>query len=139
MAKLLKRELDIVKEEIYNKVTIPAIEHNNDVINNFKVPSNNQYIKDFIKYQQLDAKRLELSLQMESLQQVYSKVKTDKFVFPAYYDVFSKFTVETYKKSLIDPKLFNKTYSKSDIEREIILAGNKDIPELIESIINKLK
>ena len=132
--------MQIVVEEIYKQVSVPAIEANDRALEGVEVKSD-QYQKDREKYLKLKEQRDNIDKEMDELEKPYERNNTfNGYEFrswsrPFGYDDYNNY-MEHCKKQLI---ILKEVPSKSDIEREIILAGNKDIPALIETIVNKLK
>lgn len=133
-----QKTMQIVVDEIYNQVSVPAIEANNKALEGVKVKSD-QYQKDREKYLKLQEHRDNIANEMDELERPYERNNTfNGYEFRSWSRPFDSDDYDNYikhcKKQLV---VLKDIPSKTDIEREIILAGNKDIPALIETIVNK--
>ena len=126
------KTMQIVVDEIYNQVSKPIIEANNKLVESADI--DDLYTRDYKKCQKLYKKIYEINKEIEELKENYRYKVFKGFKFD--YDAFCTSNYNRYIESQLDLQNFP---SKSDIEKEIILAGNKDIPALIELIVNKLK
>jgi len=133
-----QKTLSIVINEIYNKVSLPIIEENNKKLEGVAVDERDEYLKDLKVYNKLSKKIKELENEQCTLKKnyEYKTFNSFKFDYSPFRDNYVKDYTDHLKKSKIS---FKKYPSKDDIEREIILSGNKDIPALIETVVNKFK
>ena len=134
------KTMQIVVEEIYKQVSVPAIEANDRALEEVEVKSD-QYQKDREKHLKLKEQRDNIDKEMDELEKPYERTNTfNGYEFRSWSRPFNSDDYNNYmkycKKQLV---ILKDIPSKDDIEREIILAGNKDIPALIETIVNKLK
>ena len=129
------KTMQIVVDEIYKQVSEPIIENNKVIIEGF-VPKKTQYHKDCEKYNTLKEEIKELEKQCTALKNKYQNKTVNGYKFSYWDNPFNNIELKNYEVSQAPVKKYP---SKSDIEKEIILAGNKDIPALIELIVNKLK
>lgn len=132
--------MQIVVEEIYKQVSVPAIEANDRALEGVEVKSD-QYQKDREKYLKLKEQRDNIDKEMDELERPYERNNTfNGYEFRSWSRPFDSDDYNNYmkhcKKQLV---VLKDVPSKDDIEKEIILAGNKDIPVLIETIVSKLK
>lgn len=136
MAKLSNRELNIVIDEIYNKVSQPIIEENNKLLNSVTIPSD-EFLQDCALAEEIRVQKNALG---EKINEIYNKWngKTYKgYQFSRYDSLGCKEEYINFrKKESCDSKSYP---SKRDIEKAIILTGNTDIPALIETLVNKFK
>ena len=133
------KTMQIVVDEIYNQVSKPIIEANNKALDSVKVKPD-QYLKDREKYVKLELQKKAIEKEMDDLEVPYEKNREyNGFDFgwssPFYEREYDKYIKHCKSQQVI----LKEVPSKNDIEKEIILAGNKDIPALIELIVNKLK
>ena len=138
--KLTNKQISIVIDEIYNQVSVPIIEENNSKIDSV-ILKKDSYMKDYENVVELKKQIEKIEENITKLQNKYSKKIINDFEFPNWIgDVFAPRIFDKYikflKKSFVSLKAFP---SKGEIEKEIILAGNKDIPELISNLVAKLK
>ena len=136
--RLTNRQQEVIIDEIYKQVSEPIIEANNKLLESVKINENDQYLLDCAEYDRLEKEENRIENLKKDLANKYYQKTFNGFEFnysPIYKDSRDKYI--NYLKSsqvvLLD------TISKKDIEKELILAGNKDIPELIETIVAKLK
>lgn len=136
--RLTKRQQEIIIDEIYNQVSKPIIEANNKALESVKINENDQYLLDCAEYNRLEKEEHRIEDLKKNIENKYYQKTFNGFEFnysPMYKGNRAKYI--NYLKSsqvvLLD------TISKKDIEKELILAGNKDIPELIETIVAKFK
>ena len=129
------KTMQIVVDEIYKQVSEPIIENNKVIIEGF-VPKKTQYHKDCEKYNTLKEEIKELEKQCTALKNKYQNKTVNGYKFSYWDNPFNNIELKNYEVSQAPVKKYP---SKDDIEKEIILAGNKDIPALIELIVNKLK
>ena len=132
------KTMQIVVDEIYNQVSVPAIEDNNKALRGVKVKSD-QYQKDRERYLKLKEQVDNIDKEMNGLTKPYEKYTNfNGYEFTSWYRPFDEDEYNNYirhcKKQLV---ILKDIPSKADIEKEVILAGNKDIPKLIESIVVK--
>ena len=99
-----------------------------------------EYLEDAEKVNILQEKYNKLENQISAFKDKYYNKTINNTRFGWYSEIFTQNKVTAYINELKKKSAnFKKYPSKDDIEKEIILAGNKDIPALIETIINKLK
>lgn len=138
--RLTNRQQEIIIDEIYKQVSEPIIEANNKALENAKIKQD-QYQKDREKYLALQEKKNLLEKEMDKLEKPYEKgatfngYKFSSWSCPFYEDNYNNY-IKHCKKQLV---VMAEYPSKQNIEKELILAGNKDIPELIETIVAKFK
>ena len=134
------KTMQIVVDEIYKQVSEPIIEANNKALDGIKVKPD-QYIKDREKYLKLKEQRDDIDKLMDELEKPYERNNTfNGYEFRSWSHPFGLDDYEKYIKHCKSQQVILKEVpSKDDIEKEIILAGNKDIPALIEMVVNKLK
>lgn len=133
-----QKTMQIVVDEIYNQVSLPIIEANNKALDKVVIKKD-QYLKDREKYLVLQEQIKKLQKECEVLEFPYEHNKTfNGYKFNSWGNPFGE--EEAYlkfqKRKILGLK---EVPSKSSIEKEIILSGNKDIPALIELIVTKLK
>jgi hypothetical protein len=136
--RLTKRQQEIIIDEIYKQVSEPIIAANNKTLEAVKINENDQYLLDCIEYDRLEKEESKIENLKRDLENKYYKKTFNGFEFdysPMYNSRRSEYT-KYLKKSQV---VLLDTVSKEDIEKELILAGNKDIPELIKTIIAKFK
>lgn len=133
------KTMQIVVDEIYNQVSKPIIEANNKALDGIKVKPD-QYIKDREKYLKLELQKKAIEKEMDDLEVPYEKNREYNGFDFGWSGPFYERDYDNYIKHCKSQQVILKEVpSKDDIEKEIILAGNKDIPALIELIVNKLK
>ena len=134
------KTMQIVVDEIYKQVSEPIIEANNKALDGIKVKPD-QYIKDREKYLKLKEQRDDIDKLMDELEKPYERNNTfNGYGFRSWSSPFDSDDYEKYIRHCKSQQVILKEVpSKDDIEKEIILAGNKDIPALIEMVVNKLK
>ena len=137
MAKLSATERDVIIDEIYEQVSIPIIEANEKLIENAKYDKNLPYFKDVEKYNKLKEERAEITEKMDKIEAKYNHASIGGFKLHYYNPMGQSENVISHLK--LENVTLAKYPTKQDIQKEIILSGNKDIPELIETIVNKLK
>ena len=133
------KTMQIVVDEIYNQVSKPIIEANNKALDSVKIKPD-QYLKDREKYLKLELQKKAIEKEMDDLETPYKKNREYNGFDFGWSRPFYEGTYADYIKYCKTQQVILKEVpSKSDIEKEIILAGNKDIPALIELVVNKLK
>lgn len=135
MARLTNKQLDIVVDEIFEQVSKPIIEANNKALDSVEI-EDDEYLIDIKKYELLDKKRNEIDNEMTLIVDKYNRKSFNDYTFSWNPMGCSKSYIKTQKKKLV---LFKEYPSKNDIEKQVILAGNKEIPELIELLVKKLQ
>jgi len=132
--RLTNKQLQIVVEEVYNKVSLPIIESNNKLIESIELPID-QYLIDCNEVEKLQAKIVKLNKEAEVLKNKYYEKKYNGFKFN-WMPMDNKTSyVKFQKEKLSKPKHY---LNEREIEKQVILAGNRDIPTLIEELIIKL-
>ena len=133
------KTMQILVDEIYKQVSVPAIEANNKALEGVEIKPD-QYLKDREKYLKLELQKKAIEKEMDDLEVPYEKNREyNGFVF-GWSGPFYERDYDNYIKHCKSQQVILKEVpSKSDIEKEIILAGNKDIPVLIETVVSKLK
>ena len=133
------KTMQIVVDEIYNQVSKPIIEANNKALDSIKVKPD-QYIKDREKYLKLELQKKAIEKEMDDLEVPYEKNRDYNGFEFGWSSPFYERDYNNYIKHCKSQQVILKEVpSKNDIEKEIILSGNKDIPALIEMVVNKLK
>ena len=134
--RLTKRQQEIIIDEIYNQVSKPIIEANNKALEAVKIKPD-QYQKDREKYLNIQKQIESLREEADTIEDIYANKKFNDFDFgyrPFNYDY------NNYINYLKGSSVVLAEYpSKEDIEKALILSGNKDIPELIKTIVDKYK
>ena len=136
--KLTQKQQEIVIDEIYNQVSKPIIEANNKALESVKINENDQYLLDFAEYLRLKEEEDRIVELKKDLSDKYYKKTFNGYEFdysPMYNSCRSEY-IKYLKKSQV---VLLDTISRKDIEKELILSGNKDIPVLIETVVSKLK
>ena len=135
--KLTQRQQEIVIDEIYNQVSKPIIEANNKALEAVKLKPD-QYQKDREKYLKLQQQIESLRKEANTIEDVYEHKKFNGHKFG--YSPFDNYDYNNYINYLKGQSVVLAEYpSKKDIEKDLILSGNKDIPELIKTIVDKYK
>lgn len=138
--KLTNRQQEIIIDEIYNQVSKPIIEANNKALDSVKVDKNDQYLKDREKYLKLELQKKAIEKEMDDLETPYEKNKEYNGFDFGWSGPFYEKDYNNYIKHCKSQQVILKEFpSESDIEKELILSGNKDIPELIKTIVEKYK
>jgi hypothetical protein len=138
--RLTNRQQEIIIDEIYKQVSEPIIEANNKALDSVKIKSD-QYQKDREKYLALQEKKNLLEEEMKKLEKPYERDTTfNGYKFNSWYSPFREEDYNNYIKHCKKQLMLMAEYpSRQDIEKELILSGNKDIPELIKIIVDKYK
>jgi len=133
--RLTSKQLKIVVEEVYNKVSLPIVEANQKAIDEVKL-GNYDYFQDLKKVNKLKDKIKLINKEIEELEEKYEGKTIDGFEFSTFrvFQLNELYTVHL-KKKLANLKPF---LTQNEIEKQVILAGNRDIPTLIEELIIKL-
>ena len=136
--RLTNKQQEIIIDEIYNQVSKPIIEANNKALESVKINENDQYLLDFAEYLRLKEEEDRIVELKKDLSDKYYKKTFNGYEFdysPMYNSCRSEY-IKYLKKSQV---VLLDTISRKDIEKELILSGNKDIPVLIETVVSKLK
>ncbi len=134
--RLTNKQQEIIIDEIYNQVSKPIIEANNKALETVKLKPD-QYQKDREKYLNIQKQIEFLREAADAIEDVYVNKKFNGFEFG--YHPFN-YNYEPYINYLKEQSVVLAEYhSKKDIEKDLILSGNKDIPELIKTIVEKYK
>ena len=134
--RLTQKQQEIIIDEIYNQVSKPIIEANNKALETVKLKPD-QYQKDREKYLSIQKQIESLREEADVIEDVYENKKFNGFEFG--YRPFN-YNYEPYINYLKEQFVVLAEYpSKKDIEKDLILSGNKDIPELIKTIVEKYK
>jgi len=138
--RLTNKQLEIIVNEIYEQVSIPIIKTNEEAINKIKIDiENDEYLKDSEKFNQLQKKIDKLKSEQDILIRKYLNKHYNGFYIAALYNNVFKNTGK-YIKYLKEKAVGIKTYPNlKEIEKQVILTGNKDIPVLIEQMVSKFK
>lgn len=134
--RLTNKQQEIIIDEIYNQVSKPIIEANNKSLESVKINENDQYLLDCAEYDRLEKEENRIENLKKDLANKYYQKTFNGYEFdysPMHNSRRSEY-IKYLKKSQV---VLLDTISKQTIEKELILAGNKDIPELIESIVAK--
>lgn len=139
--RLTNKQLEIVVEEIYNRVSKPVIENNNKVLEEVILPEDDLYLKDVATYSNVQESIDKLEKIKDSLEEKWKDKTYNDYAFNKYsYELFGKNQINKYKDFIRKQKVILADYpSHKEIEKQVILSGNKDIPELIETVIKALK
>lgn len=136
--RLTKRQQEIVIDEIYNQVSKPIIEANNKALESIKINENDQYFLDCAEYDRLEKEVDRIEALKGAIVTKYYNTTLNGFKFT--YSPVNKHNRIQYAKHLKESQVvLLDIISKEDIEKELILSGNKDIPELIKTIVDKYK
>lgn len=123
--KLTNKQLDIIVGELYDRISKPIIKENNEALDNYKVPKN-QYLKDVERYKKLRD-------EIDALYTKYRGKTVNGYTFSNYGNPMEQ--DGSYKRQIAKDNVKLKDYpSKTDLERKVVLSGNADLSELIESI-----
>lgn len=130
--RLNNKELKIVVDEIYKKVSLPSIEKNKVIMDG--IVYQDEYTKDVEEFNKLmqESNRLR-ELANVYVNKYYMKEDFNGFNFkfksvPGCLDEYIKFQKQKCDKLLKYP-------TKEEIEAKIIISGYSEIPEIIERII----
>lgn len=139
--RLTNKQLEIVVDEIYNRVSKPIIEANNKALEKVTLPEDDLYLKDVATYTSIQESIDKLEKIKDNLEDKWKGKTHNNYEFSAYtYTMFTSGQIDGYiyhiKKQNV---VLAEIPSHKDIEKQVILAGNKDIPELIETVIKSLK
>lgn len=137
--RLNNSERQVVVNEIYKQVSEGIIKENDEKLAKVTLD------EDSDEYLKAVKERTTLQDQIKGLQDKVTKI-IELFKYRSVngynfdYDPLSEYSVKNYK-NFIKGKIAGVKYvpTHQDIEREIILSGNKDIAELIKTIVEKLK
>jgi len=134
MARLTNRQTEIVVNEIHERVSLPIIEENKKLLASVK-PQRTQYHRDVEEFEKLDKEISELREKRNKIESRYirKEYKGFNFMWDPMKEV-EKFDIFQAKKQVE----LKEVPSKDEIEKQVILAGNKEIPTLIEELILKL-
>ena len=136
--RLTQRQQEIIIDEIYNQVSKPIIEANNKALESVKINENDQYFLDCAEYDRLEKEADRIEALKEAIVTKYYNTTLNGFKFM--YSPVNKNNRVQYAKHLKESQVvLLDIISKEDIEKELILSGNKDIPELIKTIVEKYK
>ena len=131
---LTNKQLEIVVDEIFDKVSQPIIDKNKKQLEAVELPKF-QYFKDAEACKKISEKIEVLEKLKTSLKDKYYRKEYEGFKFG--WVPFSEISdFENFKKKELTTT--TEYPSRDVIERQVILAGNSDIPKLIEELINKL-
>ncbi len=134
--RLTNRQQEIIIDEIYNQVSKPIIEANNKALESVKINENDQYLLDCAEYDRLEKEENRIETEKKVLADKYYQKTFNGFEFN-YSPMYNCKRAEYIKYLKSSQVVLLDTVSKQTIEKELILAGNKDIPELIETIVAK--
>lgn len=143
MGRMTNRERDVIVDEIYSKVSLPIKEENKLIIAKTSIiESSYDYLEDAKAYEKLLKRVEKLELEMESIATKYKGSVSDSGF--KYHNYSTRVMKEEQRNKFIEHEKVTianlKTPpSKDEIEKQVILAGNKDIPALIEELTLKLK
>lgn len=136
--KLTNKQLDIIVKRIYETVSKSITDKNKELLSKFKIP-NHQYFKDKDACDKIDLMIEDLEEKRSKLINKYKSKTINGYTFLSWTsDVFLERIKTDYIKHLASKEYnFKEVPSKREIEEEIILSSNKDIPTLIEALTNK--
>jgi len=139
--RLTNKQLEIVVDEIYNRVSNPIIEANNKALEKVTLPDDDLFLKDVATYTSIQESIDKLEKIKDNLEEKWKDVTYNDFDFSSWgYDNFREKYINDYKKFIKKQNVvLAEAPSHKDIEKQVILAGNKDIPELIETVIKSLQ
>lgn len=143
--RLSNKQLEIVVNEIYEQVSKPIIKANKEAIDKVELDiEKDEYLQDYESWKLLQSKINDLNNEITNLGQ-QQKELANKYKDKEYNGFrFSTWTSDIfnhsnkYIKYMKEKQVNIKSYPTIiDIEKQVILAGNKDIPNLIEQIVTK--
>lgn len=137
--RLNNSERQVIVNEIYKQVAEPIEKENADKITKVEIDEeSDKYLQDVAKYNVINHTIEDLQEEKHNLNDLYAGNIVNNFKF-SYYP-FTEGSINQYK-NFIKGRIAGVKYvpTRQDIEREIILSGNKDIAELIKTIVEKLK
>jgi hypothetical protein len=139
--RLTNKQLEIVVDEIYNRVSKPIIEANNKALEEVILPEDDLYLKDVATYNSIQESIDKLEKIKDNLDEKWKGKTYNDYEFSSYsYNMFRSGQIDDYKKFIKKQSVVLADFpSRKDIEKQVILAGNKNIPELIETIIKSLQ
>lgn len=143
---LSNKQIGYIVDEIFEKVSQPIINENNRLLETADYDRDHEYLKDYEQFQEyrremgeLDEKRRKLMVKWEN-KSIYNIEDIGKCYFG---DYWMRNGIKTNCKEVVikELKLQNITLRKypdrTDIERQVILNENNDIPKLIQTLIEK--
>lgn len=134
--RLTNKQLDIIVDEIYKQVSVPIMKKNEKLVKEVKLPKNDQYLKDQKIYEDLQIQIDRLADKQDEIIGKYRRKSYNDFEF-GYSPMQQRLQYVTHLKW---SKVTLAEYpSKTDIEKQVILSGNSDIPELIKQVVTLLK
>jgi hypothetical protein len=139
--RLTNKQLEIVVDEIYNRVSKPIIEANNKALEKVILPDDDLFLKDVATYTSIQESIDKLEKIKDNLAGKWKGKTYNDYEFSSWsYDNFRESVINNYKEFIKRQYVaLAEAPSHEDIEKQVILAGNKDIPELIETVIKSLK
>ena len=139
--RLTNKQLEIVVDEIYNRVSKPIIEANNKALEKVTLPEDDLYLKDVATYTSIQESIDKLEKIKDNLEDKWKGKTPNNYECSAYsYNMFTSGQLDDYIYHIKKQNVVIAEFpSHKDIEKQVILAGNKDIPELIETVIKSLK
>ena len=139
--RLTNKQLEIVVDEIYNRVSKPIIEANNKALEDVILPEDDLYLKDVATYNSVQESIDKLEKIKDNLEEKWKGKTYNDYEFSEYaYRIFRENQIDEYTHHIKKQNVVLAEFpSRNEIEKQIILAGNKDIPELIETVIKSLK
>lgn len=140
--RLNNKELKIVIDEIYSQVSEPIIAKNNKLLENAKYDKNDAFLKDVELHKMLTESKKNIEEQISQIESKY----TDDVVFENGYECKHKYrnfysdSIKQYIDYLKQKSCVLAKYpTKDEIEKQIILAENGNISELISKLVEKFK
>lgn len=139
--RLTNKQLEIVVDEIYNRVSKPIIEANNKALEKVILPDDDLFLKDVATYTSIQESIDKLEKIKDNLEGKWKGKTYNDYEFSEYtYRIFRENQIDEYTHHIKKQNIVIAEFpSHKDIEKQVILAGNKDISELIETVIKSLK
>ncbi len=132
--KLSSKQLHYIVQEIYEKVSRPIIEENEEKIKKVKIPITT-YQKAAEKVEILKNEIVKLEEEIDKLNKTFDDKKVEG-IFTGYRSSCESYTFESwlnlYKRKKANLK---EAPTYEDIERRVVLSSNSDIPELLQEVI----
>lgn len=137
--RLTNKQLEIVVNEIYKQVSKPIIEANNKALEEVTLPENDPYLKDVATYNSVQESIDKLKKIQENINDKWESTELNGFNFNNCWPCPIRYVNDYIKHIKQNSVVLADFPSRYEIEKQIILAGNKDIPELIKTVVNMFK
>lgn len=132
---LSNKQIGHIVEEIFEKVSQPIINENNRLLETADYDRDHEFLKEYDLYQEYQKQMNEIQEKMAKMRGEWANKNIG--ILPLGFYPFNNNRELIIKQLKIENTALRKYPERTDIERQVILNENNDIPKLIQMLIEK--